>query len=246
MTTIRDFRELLKPIVARRGDLHSFNRYVIFVSIRAGFKGLLLDRSSTREEFDARQIARPLCVMSEGCPMGWEMGMGRPGTQTYREAFPNYRFYKPEQLDKLVTHPWLTTDPDFPEGLRDAIENKMLAELKDISTLREFADWTNRNHAADSFDYAQCAVLVEPALGNFSEAARLLSVPHGKLLHREFDAWLPGLGDRLEAMGDDLPLADKRAIVAMLHAREAAVIKSLKLEKFWQPAPFPAEELGLV
>ncbi len=43
-----------------------------------------------------------------------------------------------------------------------------------------------------------------------------------------------------------LPAIRKREAFAYLHEREAQTIRNLKLEKYWQPSPFPAEEQGLI
>jgi hypothetical protein len=83
-------------------------------------------------------------------------------------------------------------------------------------------------------------------LGEFSVAAERLAKPHGNLAvpyYREC------FGSRLDALmreGDGMDQKYKQEIFDLMHAQEALAIRNYKLEKYWQPSPFPADERGLV
>jgi hypothetical protein len=57
-----------------------------------------------------------------------------------------------------------------------------------------------------------------------------------------FDEHEAGLGRRLAELGNDLAPRDKSAILRLMHEREAQAVRNMKLERYWQPTPFPAEE----
>lgn len=63
----------------------------------------------------------------------------------------------------------------------------------------------------------------------------------GEVLDMKFGPLAPLLVER----GDRLTTGEKRQVFASLHRQEERAIRAFKLERYWQPTPFPAEERGL-
>ena len=122
----------------------------------------------------------------------------------------------------------------------------LIPELKMMNNFRRFRRIQRQYFADDMAGYAEYQALLAIAFGDFREAAEWLANDRGRYSHNCLDEHLPGLADRLAGQGDDLTMEDKRALIDVLHQREAAAVKALKLEKYWQKTPFPAEEDGLV
>ena len=82
---------------------------------------------------------------------------------------------------------------------------------------------------------------------SFAAAHQLVSKFGGRAIAGEIALERFGpLGRAMIERGDRLNSDEKRTIIAMLHEQEARSIRNYKLEKYWEPSPFPAEEKGLV
>ena len=232
MTTIKDVRELVAPLVKKRGDLHWFDRYLVRVPIRTGFAAIFFERSGDPDSFYPYLIALPLCSMSPRMPPPQGLWRMRP------IAAP-----KPGAPRRA---PWRKSDPDYPEALREAIESEFLPPLERLQTIRDFFDWVAALGGFEDSDHLEHRMFVEIAYGDFDAAALHATKDFWSLSRKACNEWQTGLGDRLVEQGDALSIDDKQALIAMLHRWEEDAIRALKLEKHWERTPFPAEEKGLV
>lgn len=141
---------------------------------------------------------------------------------------------------------WKMADPDYPERHRAQIRDDILPELKKIRTYEQFRQAYRKYYCHGTSPFAVDSSVMALTFGEFDEAAEILKDYWDHNVIDAVNQYQAGLGDRLIDYGNDLPRADKRALLAYLHERQAADIKTMKLEKHWQPTPFPAEEKGLV
>jgi hypothetical protein len=249
MPTQRDIRLLCKPLIERRDDLICVNRYLLFVPLRSFFAGLCFERSSDRDALEPRPIIKALCRLRTEWPFAGELPFIRPGYRTWRQAYGERGVFDKKLLDRIKPEPWLMSDPDYPDALRKAIENEMLPKIMKYTTWKKALDFETRS---DIFGEKSDVRILLPyflAQGEFSRAKNCLGdviESYRQTALKDFNNNYPGLGDRLAEQGDKLSIDDKRALIAILHEREAAAICALKLEKYWQPTPFPAEEQRLV
>jgi len=231
MTTIRDVRELVAPLVKKRGDLHWFDRYLVRVPIRTGFAAIFFERSGDPDIFRTCRIAIPLCSMSPRMPPPQGRWLMRPNASPEPGWGP--------------WAPWRKSDPDYPEALREAIEREFLPPLEGLQSIRDFFDWIAALGGLQGSDHLEHRVFVEIAYGDFDAAALHATKDFWSLSRNACNEWQTGLGDRLVEQGDALSTEDKQALIAMLHRREEDAVRALKLEKNWERTPFPAEEKGL-
>jgi hypothetical protein len=134
---------------------------------------------------------------------------------------------------KRVHGAWNIDVPDLAENLADAIERDALPILRSIVTIDDFVRFANGAWAEDNKPY------VDVALGDFKAAQSIC----------DFFASLNGRygirQEEIEYVVRDLcpriATNDRRGLAQVLHAYEAASVKQLKLEKLWEPTPFPIE-----
>jgi len=124
-----------------------------------------------------------------------------------------YRIYGGE----LHQVSWDVWQPHFEPLLSDCLAQDVFDDLGRITTLQDCPMTVENLVLAGERDRA--AELVE----------RLLREPGDETVKRDLRSeW-------------EHAIADVPVFCAEMHAREAEVVKMLKLEKFWEPSPFPAE-----
>jgi hypothetical protein len=123
--------------------------------------------------------------------------------------------------------------PDLAEKMADAIEREALPTLRSIITIEDFVRFADGGWVEDDKPY------VDVALGDLRAAQSMC----------DFFASLNGrFGIRQEEcehvvreLCPRIAANDRRGLVRLLHAYEAASVKRLKLEKLWERTPFPIE-----
>jgi hypothetical protein len=122
---------------------------------------------------------------------------------------------------------------DVAEKLASAIEREALPVLRSIATIDDFVRFAGGAWPEDHKPY------VDAAQGDFGAAQSMC----------DFFAGLNGqYGIRQEecehVVNEVCPLVaahDKPALARLLHRHEKESVRSLKLEKSWEPTPFPIE-----
>lgn len=146
--------------------------------------------------------------------------------------------------DRFWTRVWKTTDPDISEALCREIDKTALPKLRAIDTLQDFLaaiPATRGGHLLDIDPTTKS--LMHLAMGELEAAATLC---------RDHICGRPDPGPKepevtkAEAAGAKqlcalLEKNDVAGIAATLHAWEAANVKALKIDQFWEPSPFPLE-----
>jgi hypothetical protein len=142
---------------------------------------------------------------------------------------------------------WAWEDESLPHALHEAIITEslpFLLPLDDFEACRQaFIDEYEVSQGA----YDWVLAYFHLCAGEFAAAHQLVSKFGGRTSAGEIVLERFGpLGPALIERGDRLTGEEKRIVIAMLHEQEARAIRNYKLEKYWQPSPFPAEEKGLV
>jgi hypothetical protein len=142
---------------------------------------------------------------------------------------------------------WAWENETLPHALHEAIIAEslpFLLPLDDFEACRQaFIDEYEVSQGA----YDWVLAYFHLCAGEFAAAHQLVSKFGGRTSAGEIVLERFGpLGLALIERGDRLTGEEKRIVIAMLHEQEARAIRNYKLEKYWQPSPFPAEEKGLV
>jgi hypothetical protein len=128
---------------------------------------------------------------------------------------------------------WNVDVHDLPEKLADAIEREALPTLRSIVTIDDFVRFAHGAWLEDHKPY------VDAALGDFDAAQSMCDFfaglnGHYGIRQEECEHVVRELCPLIEAN-------DRPALARLLHKHESESVKSLKLEKFWEPTPFPIE-----
>lgn len=128
---------------------------------------------------------------------------------------------------------WDVDVPELAEKLADAIEQEALPTLRSIVTIDDFVRFANGAWVEDHKPY------VDVALGDFKAAQSMCDFftgldGHYGIRQEESQYVVRELCPRIAAN-------DRRGLAELLHAYEAESVKQLKLEKLWEPTPFPIE-----
>jgi hypothetical protein len=118
-------------------------------------------------------------------------------------------------------------EPHFAPLLIDTLANEIFEEVGKITTLEEFAAALPRE---GWFDMAGA-----PALHLAGQRERAAAAVES-IASYDNRAWKPWWESQRDLLAKDIG-----EVCAIHHAREAAKVKEMKLERIWQPSPFPAE-----
>lgn len=224
VTTVRDLRRLVNPLLADDPDLFTFSRYLAVKPVSHVIVTLAFGYTSTPEEFRVEMCPTFLAVL-------------RPGQYP---TIPEQQFFWPE--DGF----WDIREPDYPDNRQMALKYSLIPEMKMLNNWNAFEELFDRYAQRDVAGYDENKTLMALAHGQWSEAARWLAADRFQTVRRYTNDYSSGLGDRLLERGDDLSIDDKRALIAMLHRREEDAIMGIRQERHWAPSAFPVEVTGLV
>ena len=126
----------------------------------------------------------------------------------------------------LPTEVW---QPHFAAQLFDALKTDVFDRWGPVTTLDGFATWFINDGGAHYGVPIMCLALA----GEWDRAAECAERAERELKHETDKAKIRELWEQLTT--------DIDAVCAKLHAREAENVKTLKLERIWDPAPFPVE-----
>lgn len=123
---------------------------------------------------------------------------------------------------------WDIRDEESIALLRDRIEQNVLPAFRQIQSLDDFLIYTQSY--SDRWHYQYTSTRIAVAKGDFDDAISIME-----------SAFADGRLTEKPDYHDVLLTRDKLALTEFLHQSEASTIKQLKLEKYWQPTPFPLE-----
>ncbi|WP_342363203.1 hypothetical protein [Terrarubrum flagellatum] len=217
MTTLREVKKLVAPLLARHPDLALAERGIFLRPVHHFARFIYVSATSSANQF----------------MLGWAAT-----AMFYPPTFVNVT--QGETLGRKGRL-WLLDEPDVEDELVSNIENRALPKLRAMKTLRDYAGHALPKDPVQRSYLGRLDLRFRLAFGELDEAARLLSeeicAPDRTILDRESE----GLSERVKEVGAGISAGDREAIARVLHRLEARMAASLKLEKIWEPTPFPLE-----
>ena len=225
MTTVAQAKKVVGPLIERNPDLGLIGRLIVVKPVHHLLRGIYIGRSLDPTIFTPTWFFTFMFEKGAHATFNW-------GTRLYNKAHG----------------PWEFANPATTEVMADEIERKALPLLRPlrsiddavsfIADLKDRYAWTALEH------FPLRRIVVDVARGDLTSARALLD---RFLLHR--DGWLRSSMWReefievVEPLTEPLLANDVAALAQILHDWEANSVKKLKLEKFWEPTPFPLEKL---
>jgi hypothetical protein len=228
MPTAREIKKLLRPLLSRRSDLVQFRRSICFVPFTRYSRGVAFKMHL----FSTRSLICPFA--NQLCDGAWDVDVVREGPAEIPENWEDdvegtaQRLCAELERDILPTIEPVTS---FEEHLKRFPRSLHVYEPSDRSDRYDFQFACTACTRGD-FDRAEAVMteLLDPKIFFFG-------VP--EVVTEEHRFAIP----RQERMAYFLMTLRKgRAeTLTLLHDWEAFSVKSMRLEKYWEPSPFPCE-----
>jgi len=216
MTTLRQIKALVAPLLARHDDLVLVGNTVILKPLRHVLRGILIDRTGEAARCRPRTTCSELFVKTTRIPLG---------------------------ASEFLSHPtglWWINDPSVGETLAEVAERDALPKLRAVETIRDYVPLVTIDHPRARAMYAATYALYAFALGELDRARAILAEQP-----RARDFWEPHLRrlgiDPTLAPGDALDAESRRRLAGLLHEWEAFTVEKLKLGAIHERTPFPLE-----
>lgn len=132
-------------------------------------------------------------------------------------------------FDRVLESQSNVWQPHFEPLLISSLADDVFDKIGNVTTLSEFAALESSIPAVGGWHAIAAFVLA----GERDRAAAIVDA-----VVEEYARKYPGVDPRIRKHWEDLT-ADIEATCARFHAREAELIRELKLERFWEPSPFP-------
>ena len=220
MTTLREVKRLVQPLLERNRDLVLVGRLVVITPVDHLVRGIHIGRTSSATLANVNWATVPLC-------------------EPWASFYLNFG-------DALIAEPpaWVLTRPELPETLVKIAERDALPRLRAIKSIADFETFAlgpeMKGRPQGSIELRR--VYIDAALGNFDGALENFAVLRQyrdyfrrvTITPEHYDELIEVLGPRLEA-------GDRVGVAALLQQWEAYTIRHLKLGHLWQSSPFPVE-----
>lgn len=221
MTTQRQVKRLVQPLLSRHDDLALVGRLIVLKPVGHLLRGIDIDRTSSADRF------RPVWIVNS----------------MFEDAIPVISYSQGNDV-AWKRQPWSFATDGVADELAEQIETQALPALRSIATIADFYPWAmdvpNTPYSIER--NVPMRLCLDAALGNF-DAAR----EHLKTLRQYESSFLRNalspdhLKVLMSAFAAKVESEDRAGVAAFLHDWECQKVKALKLEHLWQPTPFPVE-----
>ena len=219
MTTVAQVKQVVQPLLQRNPDLVLVGRRVIIKPVRHILRGITLMRSINPSLFiPAWAVIFPF------------------------EPIDSFSLNWGERIYKVT---WDVTNPDLPAKMCEAIEEQALPLLRPIETIDDFVGFATEERFCHTYldQYEHRKIFVDIARGDLDSARSIceyMATDHAKR------KYLPlKMDEEYNRITKELcPLIAKNdcaGLARLLHKYEEGSVRAMKLEKYWEPTPFPIE-----
>lgn len=223
MTTVAQVRQMFRPIVNNHPYLRETEvRFYNITPISHLVSGLFIERSYDKDYFSPYMIVTSLF---------------RPRANIYF-ANGNYVNY----INPIRSKSWIWSDPESLSEAIEMIETVALPKLMFYGTVEGYASLPVRDHWIH-YEPREDRMLVHIAMGDLDTARQIWR--EREPVYRDETFHPQSLQHRwqgqLAAVAEPLHAGDRPALARILHDWEAANVRRMKIERYWEPTPFPLE-----
>lgn len=220
MTTVSQVKQVVQPLLKRNPDLALVGRLVILKPVHHVLRGISIDRSLDPELFVPSWAATFLFWPSADFPLNWGERVYGPGAWVVNQ----YR--------------------NLPELLCHAIEEEALPLLRPVQTIDDLVEFASEQRFPNTYLdlYKHRKIFFDVARGDLGSARALCEYMATDRAKRWY---LPSMREEYDCITKELcPLiarGDRSGLVRLLHKYEERTVRTMKLEKYWEPTSFPIE-----
>lgn len=218
MTTTAQVRTLVKPLLARHSDLALVGRLVVVKPVRHLLRAVCIDRTSAANEF--HPVWAIVFLFEPDVIFSFNWG----------DRFQSREY-------------WNAEDPATQVDLCAAIEREALPKLRPVETLDDFVVYLDNPKFTTLETHPLRGAFVYAARGDFARARDACARVEANAVYARY------MSDEYNSLTRELyPLVkaeDRVGLARLLHEWEAASVRKLKLEQYWEPSPFPIEDAVL-
>ena len=220
MTTVSQVRQAVQPLLQRNPDLALVGREVIIKPIHHILRGICIDRSLDADLF---------------VPTWFVMFMFKPND--------SINFSWGDRIYRPTPGRWDINDPQASPLMCDEIERLALPRLRRVRTIDDLVKFASRrrfkNFCLDLNESKK--IYFDVARGDFQSARKLCGLIAEIARTTNVDWMREDYNKIAKTLGPLLATNDRAELAQVLRNCEAYSAKKLKLEKLWEPTPFPLE-----
>lgn len=220
MTTARQVRRLVRPLLKRHPDLALVASHSLWLTpVTHVAKVIHIGRTSSAHYCD---------------PKWWLLPLFLPNTNPMkRVGFCCVDIYPPTDDSKSLDL-WFWDNPIMSSELLARIEKaiRLMRTLDDLRSCRSFTEAHMNYTWGKTFNEN---LVYDIAMGNLSLA---------RCWWQKVKTSYPRLCERIHEIGPPLMDDDRTALAAVLHRWERENVAGTAVEPFWTPTPFPLEKTG--
>ncbi|HZO45314.1 MAG TPA: hypothetical protein VFB68_05440 [Xanthobacteraceae bacterium] len=213
-------KQVMQPLLERNTDLTLVGRLVAIKPVRHILRGISIGRSLATNLFVPSWAVIFLFEPRVNFPLNW-----------------GGRVYGPGAWD-LIEH------DDLPNMMRDAVEKEALPLLRPIQTIDDLVEFASEERFPNTYLnlYEHRKIFVDVARGDLDSAHSICEYMATERAKRRY---LPNMREEYDRIAKELcPLIaadDRPGLARLLHKYEEGSVRAMKLEKYWEPTPFPIE-----
>ncbi len=221
MSTIADITRLTKTLLNRNPDLYLVGRLVVVRPVHHVVRGIFIGQ--TRTTNTVRPIWAANCLF---------------------DPLYSFHFTYGYEINPKNTRHWDIDHADFELDIADCIEEMALPRLRALRTVEDYYTHTMKGpffyRTLD--DDPLTKIYVDAARGDFEAADVFRRKLEANPARWSNDTRKPeDFSLLMQRLCPLIASRDRAGIAALLHEVERQSVQRLKLEKIWQPSPFPIE-----
>lgn len=221
MTTVAQVKQVVQPLLQRNPDLALVGRMIVVRPVHHLLRGVFVDRSLDPDDFVPTRTLSTLFQPATKIGFSW-----------------GDRVYAPDGK-------WDINDAGLMAMMCEAIEKEALPLLRPIKTIDDFVKFTSKerfpHEYLDLYDLTK--IFVDVARGELAAAESICTYLATDGAKKRY--LTPRPERYIRATTELCPLIaanDRAGLARLLHSYEAETVKNLKLDKLWEPTPFPIEQ----
>jgi hypothetical protein len=218
MTTISQVKRAVQPLLQRNPDLALAGRLVVIKPVHHILRGIFIDRSSDTNAFVPTWFVMSMFKPIDNITFGWG--------------------------DRIVGR-WDVTDPETSPLMCEEIERVALPLLRKVQSIDDLVRFASKKRFKDYYLdldlHEDKKIYVDVARGDLESASQLCAYLAERARTTEVGWEREDYGKIAKTLGPLLAANDRTGLAQARRDCEAYSAKKLKLEKLWEPTPFPLE-----